>query len=321
METNHDILHFLWRWKLVSASALSAKFFPGVTDSGANKRLFNLERKRIIHAYRFHDREAKVLFGLSARGFKVLKDDLPELVEVGFRSEHPFHDFLVTAIHLGEWLVSTPPQCDLFSEQELRRCHVDNYPDWVPKTTIHRPDGYWRVSLPEGQGTVALEVEMTLKTPHWYGVVAKFYRDQPKIFRVVWLVQSASQASSIRDRLQKGSPENIGIHHFVVKEDFLSLGWQALLRFGSEAGKSVAFLLGNRSGKTTEKYSVFSLLETRKFPRVSSSYSSFSKSSFSLLGRSTHLSTQNNNSTSDQHPAPVSNYLSVSVTKQSKGDK
>lgn len=320
MRIDHDILFFLWRWKLVSASALAAKFFPGIADVSANKRLWKLERVGLVHAYRLHDREAKVLYGLTTKGFKALNERLPELVEEGFRSEHQFHDYYVTALHLGEWLIAVPPLCDIFSEQELRRLHPDNYPEWVPKTTIHRPDGYWRVSLPEGVGTIALEVEMKLKSSHAYGVTAKFYRDQPKIFRVLWLVQSSSNAAFIRDRLEKGAPENIGIHQFVLKEEFLTQGWNASLHLGSEAGKTVSFLLGDRREKTGKIYSVFFLLETRKYPRVSSSYGTFSKTAISPLGRPDHLLTQSIISTSAMSDT-LSNSLSVSITKQSKGER
>ncbi len=285
MRVDQDILLFLWRWKLVSASALTAKFFPHLTNSAANMRMEQLKKHKLIFPYHLNSKEAKVLWGLTTKGFQLAKTYLPELSEDGFRSENPLHDFFVTAFHLGEWLTHVPAHCEVFSEQELRRLHVDDYPIWVPKTTIHRPDGYWRVSLPEGTGTMALEVELKLKSATKYGVVAKFYRDQPKVFRVVWLVRSLTIATMVRERLKKGCAENIGIHTFLLQEDFVQQGWQAPIIFGYEQSKPLSFLLGHRDNKSLEKYFVFSILDTRKTPYSLKACPAFSKSSILPLGR------------------------------------
>jgi hypothetical protein len=284
MRVDKEILTFLWRWKLVSASAFAAKFFPHLTNSAANMRLEKLRKHQIIFPYHLNSTEAKVLWGLTSKGFQMAKDHLPDLSEDGFRSEHPLHDFLVTAVHLGEWLDQTPSNCDVFTEQELRRLSLDEYPSWVPKTPIHRPDGYWRVSLPEGTGTMALEVELKLKSRTKYGVVAKFYRDHPKIFRVIWVVATLPMAKAIRERLYKGSAENIGMHTFLLQKDFVQHGWQARIIFGYEQNKPFSYLLGYRDNKSLEKYFVFSILDTRKTPYAFKSYEDFSKESISPLG-------------------------------------
>ncbi len=285
MLIDQNILLFLWRWKLVSGTAIAAKFFPKLSNHAANWHLSQLKKYNLIYPYNLNTKEAKVLWGLTSHGFKVAKESLSSLSEDGFRSEHQIHDYYVTAFHLGDWLGQCPPECDIFSEQELRRYNIENYPDWVPKTSIHRPDGYWNVSLPEGMATIAVEVELKLKTSQAYQVVAKFYRDQPDVFRVVWLVPSKSHATAIRDRLSAGAPQNIGIHSFVLKEEFLNLGWQAPIHFGNEAGKPLAHLLGQRDSKTVQKFWTFSMLDTRKFPHLSQLYARFSDSPFSALGR------------------------------------
>ncbi len=308
MTIDHEILVFLWRWKLVSSTGLAGRFFPNLTSQGVNWHLLGLQKHNLIYPYNVNSKEAKVLWGLTVKGFKLAKQSLPALVEDGFRSEHQIHDFFVTAFHLGDWLNQVPRECDVFSEQELRRYNVEQYPEWVPKTTIHRPDGYWLVSLPAGLGTIALEVELKLKTPNFYEVVAKFYRDQPEIFRVVWLVASESNGKSIRDRLQKGSPHNIGIHNFVLKEDFLKMGWQAPIRFGSQTGNSVSFLLGDRDQQTTKKVWSFAVLDTRKSPRISELYAQFPNLPFSALGGHTQsITPPHTNSISDRCSLPPSN--------------
>ncbi len=285
MVIDRNILVFLWRWKLVSGTAIAAKFFPKLSNHAANWHLSELKKHNLIYPYNLNNKEAKVLWGLTAKGFKEIKDELPALSEEGFRSEHQIHDYYVTAFHLGDWLGDPSKECEMFSEQELRRYALDHYPSWVPKNSIHRPDGYWNVSLPEGMATIAVEVELKLKTSQDYRVTAMFYRDEPEIYRVVWLVPKIDHASKIREALAEGSPNNIGIHTFILKEEFLNSGWLAPIHFGIETGKSLSFLLGQRDSKTIQKVWTFSMLDTRQFPHLSQLYARFSDSPFSALGR------------------------------------
>ncbi len=289
MRVDRNILVFLWQWKLVSSTAIAARFFPGLTSSGANMRLEHLRKLKLIHPYYMNTTEAKVLWSLTVRGFKEAKLALPRLMEDGFRSEHPLHDFYVTAAHLGEWLVGAPADCAMFSEQQLRRYNPDHYPDWVPKTTLHRPDGYWKIQLPQGRVIAALEVELNPKTESRYGVVAQFYKDQREISRVIWVVPSESIASAIRDALKSSSPLNIGMHTFILLGDFLSQGWQAPIIFGFEAGEPLSCLLLHAHRESFEKSCVFSMLDTRKWPSVTRSSCKTANSSISLLAGSTAL--------------------------------
>lgn len=285
MKVDRDILLFLWRWKLLSSSAIAARFFPGATSSGANKRLERLRRHNLIYPFNMNSNEAKVLWSLTSKGFREARVRLPELSETGFRSEHPLHDYYVTAIHLGEWLTRIPQGCDLFSEQELRRYSPDNFPGWVPTNTLHRSDGYWKIRLPEGNLVAALEVELNLKTKPKYGVVAQYYKDQPNISRVIWVVETSADARKIRDALKASSPSNIGIHTFILLPDFLSRGWDAPIQYGFEEGRPLSCLLRFDSGETQENSSAFSLLDTRKWPSVSEPSANFSKEPISLLAR------------------------------------
>lgn len=88
-------------------------------------------------------------------------------MEVGYKSENKEHDFWVTAIHLGDWLYQIPIGSALCSEQQLRRLHRDHYPEWVPKSTDHRPDGWWNINCgrPNNKSLIALEVELSRKSP------------------------------------------------------------------------------------------------------------------------------------------------------------
>lgn len=283
MKIDREILFFLWRWKLVSSTGLAAKFFPGLTNSGANMRLEDLRKQNLIFPYYMNTTEAKVLWGLTSHGFKEAKIILPTLSEEGFRSEHPLHDFYVTAMHLGEWLKEMPEGCDLFSEQELRRIEPSQYPKWVPNTSLHRPDGYWKISLEEGTVIAALEVELNTKGETRYAVVAQFYKDQPDIGRVIWLVRTKGNAQTIHEQLKSASPSNIGMHTFVLLSDFLSMGWQAPIINGFEKGESVSCLLRHADRKSFENSFVFSMLDTRKTPAIQKPLTQAAKSSISLL--------------------------------------
>lgn len=283
MRVDRELLVFLWRWKLVSSTGLAARFFPGLTNSGANMRLEDLRKQRLIFPYYMNTTEAKVLWGLTSQGFKEAKVVLPKLAEEGFRSEHPLHDFYVTAMHLGEWLSEMPEGCDIFSEQELRRFEPKHYPKWVPNNTLHRPDGYWKITLDEGTVIAALEVELSTKGETRYGVVAQFYKDQPEIGRVIWLVRTKGNAQTIYEQLKSASPSNIGMHTFVLLSDFLTMGWQAPIINGFEKGEPVSCLLRHTDRKSFENSFVFSMLDTRKTPAIQKPLNESAKSSISLL--------------------------------------
>lgn len=283
MRIDREILVFLWRWKLVSSSAIATRFFPGLSNSGANMRLEDLRKQKLIFPYYMNTTEAKVLWALTSKGFKEAKAVLPKLVEDGFRSEHPLHDFYVTAMHLGEWLGGTPGGCELFSEQELRRIDPNQIPSWIPSPSLHRPDGYWKISLYEGMVIAALEVELNTKGESRYGVVAQFYKDHPGVGRVIWMVRTQGNARTIFEQLKNASPSNIGMHTFILLSDFLTMGWEAPIIYGFEKDEPVSCLLRYADRKSFEKSFVFSMLDTRKTPAIQKPLLDSENSSISLL--------------------------------------
>lgn len=272
MIDDFEILIFLWRWKLVSTAAIGARFFQGRAAISPYLRLSSLKKLGLVRYQYFEIDRIVAAWTLTAKGFKVIRPLLPQLREDGFRSEAILHDWITTAIHLGEWLPSQPDGTDLFSEQQMRRLSLDDYPAWIPRTDLHRPDGYWRVRLPQGVGTVALEVELSTKYPHNYRAVADFYRDHPRIFRVVWLTDTLHTAKTIQSRLRDGAPSHIGIHNFVLKADFFRLGWNALLKLGAESNRPLAFLLGSESITRPAHGHLRDLLDLRKAPHRSRTY-------------------------------------------------
>ncbi len=262
------ILHFVWRWKLSTTHAIHDRFFSNAIVKRAYNRLQELKRAGYLECLPISGRTG-MAWGLSDKGFRTLIPQLPSLTESGFRSESPEHDLIVSAVHLGDWLVQTPPHVEFLSEQELRRFDRDHFPSWVPQSQLHRPDGYWQVPYQDRFLTIALEVELNQKKNSFYQVVGRFYSDHPSITRVLWCVKSLSTAKTIRRHIESDVKDRALIHDFVSLSQVESLGWNAPILIGRESGKSIAYLLGasippvNSPGTFTAK----SLFDTRKCPR------------------------------------------------------
>ena len=180
---------------------------------------------------------------LTVKGFEFIKDLLPPLKEVGFKSENIDHDFLSTAAHLGDWLSIIPKGADFFSEQELRRYSPEQYPDWVPKTLDHRPDGYWKITFDETVGTIALELELSEKSKGAYRVAGDFYNTNKMISRVIWIVQGMKMAERILSFMAETSAHAKKIHNFILVDQFKVSGWQTRIVLGPEINKTLDFVL------------------------------------------------------------------------------
>lgn len=278
-ERDLSLLEFVWKWKVVSTAALTVRFFGDRAPETAYTRLWRLRRGGFLTFLATGDAEAFV-WSLTQKGFHAIRGRLPELEEVGFKSESISHDHLVTSLHLGEWLREIPAGTELASEQEIRRLHVDCLPSWCPATKSHRPDGYIRVSNGDRWLTIALEVELNQKRSSYYSWLAKFYDERHEISRVVWIVRPRTLADSICRNLKKTVGERAAIHNLVSIGDFRKYGWQAPILFGSEQGKPLGFLL--RGGVQTSSNLDWTrfLLDTRKCPHKSKSYGKQTTSGF-----------------------------------------
>lgn len=273
MLTERDLrlLEFLWRWKVVSTAALTAKFFQNRSPETAYTRLWHLRRSGHIAFVATGEAEAFV-WSLAQKGFHAIRHRLPELDEEGFKSENVGHDSLVSAIHLGEWLISPPPGSETFSEQEIRRLHMDCFPGWCPKTKRHRPDGYWRTLRDDKWLSFALEVEIHQKKSSYYSWLARFYDERQEIDRVVWVVRPRRLADSVLRELRKVVGERVAIHNFLALEDVQKVGWKAPILTGPEQGKTLAFLLNTRPQTSPNPDWTRFLLDTRKSPHKSTRY-------------------------------------------------
>src|SRR3989344_7063606 len=121
-ERDYKLLRYLWKWKVLSTSAIAKKFFPEAKSVSAYIRLLRLEKAGFIESIPIDKRHFDV-WAITAKGFRVIQSQLVDLAHQGFKSENPYHDYIATAFHLGEWLTNRPPYGKMFSEQQQRRIH------------------------------------------------------------------------------------------------------------------------------------------------------------------------------------------------------
>ncbi|MCB0370939.1 MAG: hypothetical protein KDD45_16335 [Bdellovibrionales bacterium] len=223
-----QILKYLWRWKIASTASVHEAVNKPNSKYSTYKNLDKLERSGFITS-QYDWEEQFYVWLLSSKGFSVLKKKLIELSEEGYLSENHYHDRLVQAFHLGEWINYHHPQVLFWTEQELRRFDVNDYPDWVPKSKEHRPDGYTRIIDNHKAYTLAFEVELSLKRLSRYEATLQFYKHAKQINRVYWLVANEDIKNQILRAKEAIHDDSINYHVFVDLEDFKKNGWDAMI--------------------------------------------------------------------------------------------
>lgn len=289
-ETYRELIVFLWKWKISSTAALSAKFFSHLPQHSAYKKLRYLETTGLIQSgrERFSD---LVIWTLTREGFESIRNVLPALKQEGFKSEFLDHDRIVTAVHIGDALLNRSLGLELLSEQQLRRYHGDSLPKWVPTSKLHRPDGYWCKTGENGEPkVVSLEVEISSKNDSDYHGIARFYSRHPSIGRVVWVCNNQRFATRLLERLKEGDPKAQHTHSFFILREIEKLGWGAFARVGANTGQTLRSMLvstqdvngvetdRNMAGNRLEDFPVTLLFDFRKSRTNFKAYASWIKS-------------------------------------------
>jgi DNA-binding PadR family transcriptional regulator len=220
------MMEYIWMWKIASTSSIHEAINRTQSPYSTYKTLERLEKNGFIES-RFEFAEKFYVWQLTERGFHSIKNYLGELKEDGFLSENHRHDRLVQAFHLGEWSTYQFPIVQFFTEQEMRRRDVGDYPEWVPQTSEHRPDGYTRIKGQNKLVTLAHEVELSAKNVQKYEATLRFYRTARIIDRVLWLVGSPLIKETILRAKSCIRDDSTNYHLFVDLEDFKSNGWDA----------------------------------------------------------------------------------------------
>lgn len=260
---DEELLHFLWRWKVLTTAALSKIFYAHLAPVSAYKRLWKLEKGGFIQSFS-DSRKDHYVWILTKLGFQMVRKTLPELKAECFHSENIVHDLITASVHLGDYLVNCPQNISFFSEQEMRCLPFEFYPNWVPRSEVHRPDGYWNVPIGNTMATIGLEVELSPKKDVRYEVVAHFYSTHPSIVRVLWVVPHSVKAKSLHEKFQITLKNAPMIHNFVSFPNFQTSGWDAHIEYGPEAGKRIGLLVGKKMESTRNLNSEKILLDTKK---------------------------------------------------------
>jgi len=255
------MLHFLWRWKCATTSALHRRFFADREIGTTYQRLWKLEKTGVIRSL-LDPTGVHRIWVLDKRGFHAIKDSLPPLKEEGYMLSNWGHDLLASAIHYGEGVQRRLPHLEYCTEQHLRRLEPEVIPTWVPKLWEYRPDGFWRAILPSGPRIIGLEVELTQKRALDYKSLGwKFDYCDADI--MLWVVPRESLAKMIHSLVSETRRKKTE-HNFVLLDPVIEKGWQAPVVLGSETGKTINELLGNIPSTDPEPVFTQFTLDTRK---------------------------------------------------------
>lgn len=265
LETDIPILKFLWTWKLLSTTAIAARFYPGSNLRAPYVRLWKLERGGFIKSIASSNGKGFV-WALSARGFATIRHSLPLLTEEGFKSEHLGHDIAVTAAHLGDWIMHAPEGVEFVTEQELRRFDKEALPEWLPDTDLHRPDGYWRIRIGDKLRVLALEVELSQKALDRYENIARFYSEDAEACHVIWIVDGKQLMNRVHQKIRDYIGTARHLHSFCLFSEFQKLGWQTKIESGNAIGQTLANRLLILPEFTLKDSSGLSFFDLRKNP-------------------------------------------------------
>lgn len=221
-------MEYIWRWKIASTSSIHAASNRSKSPYSTYKRLEKLERNGFIEA-RFNPCERFYVWQLTEMGFEAIKMRLGELKEDGYLSENHYHDRLVQAFQLGEWVNYQFPQVIFYTEQQLRRIEMDNHPNWVPKAAGHRADGYTRIIGDKKASTLAYEVELSAKSVQRYENVLQHYRSVRLVDRVVWLVSDHNVRDTILRAKHCIKDDSKNYHVFVDLSEYEKSGWDSIV--------------------------------------------------------------------------------------------
>lgn len=222
------IMKYIWRWKLASTRSVHEAINRSASAYSTYKILDRLERNHMVEA-RINLGEGFSVWQLTEYGFHAIKEYLGDLKEDGYLSENHRHDRLVQAFHLGEWSTHQFPNVIFYTEQELRRREMENYPDWVPRLSDHRADGYVRMVGTPRAWTLAYEVELSAKNVQLYEGVLRSYRSCRMVDQVLWLVENDSVKDTILRAKFCIKDDSVNFHTFVDLSDFAKNGWDAMI--------------------------------------------------------------------------------------------
>ncbi len=247
-DRDKQVLFFLWRHRISTFQTLKDIFFPSNGNRTAYDRLCKLRRGGHVHSMNLNGTN-DLVWGLGKRGLEYLEDRaLPELKIRSYKPQSKYHDLLVTAVLLGQWMRDVPRGAKIVSEQELRVTEVVEIPYAIRRKMDHFPDGLWIFTNTNGQHGIALEVETSRKTIDRYVEVSTFYGSHLFFDHVIWIVPSPTLAQTILDASRKYGMPREGQHLFIEQADFEKRLWNSQFLNMDLRHQSLAKFLASRIG-------------------------------------------------------------------------
>jgi len=220
------ILRFIWRWKHASTATIHEVLGRPHSEYSTYKALERLNRLNFVEtAESFEHRFLS--WQLTDKGFRAIRGGLGELCEEGFLTEHHWHDRNVLAFQLGEWATHNFPFVTHFTEQEMRRRSVDQYPPWVPQIGGHRSDGCTRIQINNKTVVLAYEVELWPKSLTIYESVFKYYKSLREYQRIYWLIGEPYVKEQLIHAKTCAKEDSSNYHVFVDLHEYMACGWDA----------------------------------------------------------------------------------------------
>ena len=270
----YDVLYFVWQWKLVTVTMIGIHFYEDERSRSAYNQVFSLNKMGFTR-FIYEEKSKRFSITLTKKGFDVLKSDLSNLKDKGFRSEYINHDLIVNAIHYGIYRLNSNLFGGVFTEQELRRNSMELYPTPIPKSSLHRPDGYILLKKPDAKTVFAIEVELSAKPALEYARTREFYLNSAHV-KCVWVAGSRRIAELAFSGIEADHKQSLGRHKFYLLGDILKQGWSAPNILGNEPRVSLLDLLGENHADNACIQPVYiqieSLLNGQKAPYVSGTY-------------------------------------------------
>ncbi|CAN5416930.1 hypothetical protein BH10BDE1_BH10BDE1_27960 [soil metagenome] len=243
------------------------RFYPNAKLASAHRKLLELASGGYIRSLASSTGSGSV-WTLTDQGFKVVCETVGDLSQCGYKSEAIGHDLLCMAAMLGEWVHCEPEGVEFFTEQELRRLDHSDYPIWVPQSSAHRSDGFWKLPRLPPNTCVALEIERSQKALKKYELVADFYEEFAFVKQVIWITPVTKSSNSIATHIGHYLEQPTNKHSFISLDDFTKLGWLARFRIGKSTGRTLSEFMIALSSPCHRQGDSRLLLETRKKPLI-----------------------------------------------------
>ena len=277
---DQEILYFIWRWKVVGVPVIAGQFSDRCSHKGIYNRVRALIREGQLKYIYMNDFNGFALT-LTKKGFTRIKDDIGNLENEGYKSEATAHDFIVSAFHYGLFRIHSSFFVDALTESELRNTSPQNYPPPIPKTKVHRPDGYLLAGVTPTSSVIAIEVEWSRKEASRYEQLAEFYSKYTNVFGV-WVAKTETIATIILNALNANAVLRGKRHLVFIWKDLLENDWNAKSINGGNTGKTLSDLVpsnyGKTAGKPLENLTLFFLTRAGKTPSTSIGYKKPEKS-------------------------------------------